>query len=200
MKEFLYHGVALLAAGLLIYISGLWYEGDKVLGILGILLFALFLAGRKRRSVSSIGLVIVTVFYLFALDSIFFVQDVPIFICSLVMGGLLLPHFRQNRDAVSASLGFVLLNMLISLEFMPNEIMMWLIAFATGVMALIGFRFNYAIVKVCFAVLFALSALFLLVVQVFDGPFVLSVLAVLSIASFVIGMFRLNGKAAADSL
>lgn len=200
MKGIFYHGAALLAAGLLMFLSELWFEGDKVLGLAALGLFALFLQGWKRWVGRGIGLVIVTVCYLFTLDSIFFVQDVPIFICSLVMGLLLLPHFHRHRDAVTASIAFVLLNVLIAMEFMPNEIMMWLIAFATGAAALIGFRSNYAIVKVCFAVLFALSALFLLFIQVVDGAVILSILAVLAIACFVIGMIRLHGKAAAESM
>lgn len=166
MKGYIYHGGALLVAGLLTYLSGLWYEGDIILGIVAIGFFALFLQGWRRTGTSNIGLVIVTVFYLITLDSIFFVQDIPIFISSLVLGLLLLPFFRKQRDGVAASLVFVLLNMLISLEFMSNELMAWLIAFVTGAAALIGFRYNLTLVKICFAVLFSASALFLLFVHI----------------------------------
>lgn len=196
MKEWILHVFFMLAAGTLIYLSELWYDGDKVLGIASLVLFGLYLQGWKRRGASGIGLVIITVFYLFTLDSIFFVQDIPIFVCSLVMGIFLIPHFPKHRDAVSASIVFVLLNMLISIEFMPSEVMMWAIAFVTGAAAVFGFRYGHTIVKVCFAVLFALSALFLLLVQLTEGKTVLSILAVSAVIFFIIAMIRGNSKVA----
>lgn len=197
MKRIVLYAAAFIIAGVLAYISGLWYDGDKVLGILTAGFFALFLFGWKRIGSKGIGLVLVTVFYLITLDSILFVQDILIFIGSLVMGLLLLPYLSKYRDGVMASLVFVLLNMLISFEFVTSEVMMWLMVLTTGAAALIGFRFNFNLVKVCFSVLFGLSAFFLLLFEVFDDFSFLAVLAILLVVFFVISMYRLNKHVAA---
>lgn len=192
MKRIMLYILTIVIAGFLGYIAELWYEGDKILGVLTVVIFALFLLGWKRTGSNGIGLIFVTVFYLITIDSIFFVQDIPIFIGSLVMGLLLIPYLRKHPDAVSASLVFVVLNMLISLEFVSSEVMMWLIVLVTGAAALMGFRFNLNLVKISFSVLFGLSAFFLLLFEVFDDFSFLAVLAILLIVFFVMGMYKMN--------
>lgn len=197
MKRIILYAATLIIAGVLAYISGLWYDGDKILGILTVGIFALFVLGWKHTGSNGIGLIFVTVFYLITIDSIFFVQDIPIFIASLVMGLLLIPYLRKHPDAVSASLVFVLLNILISLEFVSSGVMVWLFVLATGAAALIGFRFNLNIVKICFSILFGLSAFFLLLFEVFDDFSFLAVLAILLVVFFVMSMYKMNKHVAA---
>lgn len=192
MKRIILYAITIVLAGLLVYISELWYDGDKILGVLTVAVFALFLLGWKRIGSNEIGLIFVTVFYLVSLDSIFFVQDTPIFISSLVMGLLLIPYLQKHRDAVTASFVFVLLNMLISLEFVTSEVMIWLMVLITGAAALIGFRFSLNLVKICFSILFGLSAFFLLLFEVFDDFSFLAVVAILMVIFFIMSMYRMN--------
>ena len=197
MKQMLLYAATLLCGGLLTYIGESWFGAEWLFGLLTVGLFGLFLQGWKHWGRSGGGLVIVTAFMLLGIDSIFFVQYWPAFICSLLLGVLLIPHFRKHRDGVAASMVFVLLNMLISLEFVPNELMLWLIVFATGAAALIGFRYNFLLVKGCCAALFSMAAFFLLFFQLFDDSILLSVLAFLTITFFIVSMFRLNGRVSA---
>lgn len=192
MKRILLYAATLVIAGILVYISGVWYDGDKVLGILTVGIFALFLWGWNRTGHYGIGLICVTVFYLISLNSIFFVQDIPIFIGSLVMGLLLIVYLQKHRDALTASLVFVLLNMLITFEFVTSEVMLWLMVFVTGAAALIGFRFSLYLVKICFSILFGLSAFFLLLFEVFDDFSFLAVVAILMVILFIMSMYRMN--------
>lgn len=192
MKQILLYAATLLGGGLLTYIGERWFGVEGVFGLLTIALFGLFLQGWRRWGRSGVGLVIVTVFLLLTLDSIFFVQYWAMFVCSLLMAVLLLPHYRKHRDGVLASVIFVGLNMLIALEFIPNELMSWLIALATGAASLVGFRFKFPLVKACFAALFSISAFFLLFFQLSDDSLLLTVLAFLTIAIFIVSMYLLN--------
>lgn len=197
MKQILLYAVTLLCGGLLTYIGERWYGAEWVFGLLTVALFGLFLQGWKRWGTSGGGLVIVTAFLLLTLNSIFFVQYWAAFFCSLLMAVLLMPHYHKRRDGVLASVFFVGLNMLIALEFIPSELMLWLIVLATGAGSLIGFRFKFSLVKGSFAMLFSISAFFLLFFQLFDDSPLLTVLAFLTVTIFIVSMYRLNGRAPA---
>lgn len=90
------------------------------------------------------------------------------------------------------SMVFTLLNMLIAIEFVPNEWMLWLIVLATGGAALIGFRLNYRLLKLCFGTLFGISAFFLLLFQLVEPMPLLTVLAFSIITVILISMYRLK--------
>lgn len=192
MSRILLYGGTLLAAGLLPYIASYWFGAEWLFGIVTVGLFAMFLMGWERWGRSGGGLIIVTVFFLITLNSIFFVQYLPAFICSLLMGILLIPHYRKQPDGVMASMVFTLLNMLIAIEFVPNEWMLWLIVLATGGAALIGFRLNYRLLKFCFGTLFGISAFFLLLFQLVEPMPLLTVLAFSIITVILISIYRLK--------
>ena len=197
MKQTLLYAATLLYGGLLIYVGERSFGAEWLFGLLTVALFGLFLQGWKRWGTSGGGLVIVTAFLLLTLDSIFFVQYWAMFVCSLMMAVLLMPHYRKHRDGVLASVVFVGLNMLIALEFIPSEIMLWLIVIATGAASLVGFRYKFPLVKTYCAVLFSMSAFFLLFFQLFDDSPLLTVLAFVTVAIFIVSMYRLNGRATA---
>ncbi|MBB5181110.1 hypothetical protein HNQ44_002575 [Planomicrobium koreense] len=197
MKQIFLYVATMLGGGLLTYIGERWFGAEWLFGLLTVALFGLFLEGWKCWGTSGGGLVIVTAFLLLTLDSIFFVQYWAVFICSLLMAVLLMPHYRKHRDGVAASVIFVGLNMLSALEFIPSELMLWLIVLATGAGSLIGFRFKFPLVKASFAALFSISAFFLLFFQLFDGSPLLTVLAFLTVAIFIVSMYRLNRSATA---
>lgn len=197
MKQTFLYALTLAVGVLLTYLAEFWFGTEWLFGLLTVGLFALFLQGWKRWGTNGGGLIIVTVFLLISLDSIFFVQYFPAFIASLLMGVLLLPHYHKNRDGIVSSAVFVLLNMLISLEFVPNELMLWLIVLAAGTAAVIGFRFNLNLVRKCFIALFAFSAFFLLLFEIFDGSNFLAIIAILLVGFFITSMYRLNKHVAA---
>lgn len=197
MNQFLLYAATLIVAGVLSYLGERLFGAEWIFGLLTVGLFALFLESWKRLGKSPLGLVIVTVCLLITLDGIFFVQYAGAAICSLLMGLFLLPHFNGNKDGVTASAAFVFLNILICFVFVPNELMGWLFVIITGVAALIGFRFNFTVVKICFAALFGLTAFFLLLLQLSEDIYMLSILAVLLVGFLIFAMYRMNRKAAA---
>lgn len=123
--------------------------------------FALFLQAWKRVQPGGAGLIVVTVFALLDMASIFFVQNLPAAICSLLMGSLLIPFFRKHPDVAMTSMGFVLLSVLMSIE-VRSFTTLWMFFIALGALAVIGFRSGFLWLKRCFSVLFALTALVLL--------------------------------------
>ena len=192
MKQILLYAATLLCGGLLIYVGERSFGTEWLFGLFTLALFGLFLQGWKRWGAYGGGLVLVTEILLLTLDSVFFVQYWAVFVCSLMMAVLLVLHYHKHRDGVLASIVFVGLNMLIALEFIPSELMLWLIVLVTGAASLIGFRCKFPLVKACFATMFSISAFFLLFFQFFDGSPLLTVLAFLTVAIFIVSMYRLN--------
>ncbi len=197
MKQVLLYAATLIAAGVLSYLGESYFGAEWIFGLLTVGLFALFLQAWKRWGNSSVGLVIITVCLLITLDGIFFVQYAATAVCSLVMGLFLLPHFLKNKDGVTASAIFVFLNILICFVFVPNELMGWIIVTVTGIAALIGFRYNFPVVRICFASLFGLSAFFFLLFQLSEDAYMLSILAALLIGLLIFAMYRMNSRATA---
>lgn len=197
MKQVLFYAAILIGAGILAYLGETFFGAEWVFGLLTVALFALFLQGWKRTGRSPVGLVIITVCLLITLDGIFFVQYAATAICSLLMGLFLLPHFYKNKDGVSAAAVFVFLNIMIYFVFVPNELMGWIFVIVTGIAALIGFRYNLPVVRTCFAILFGLSAFFLLLFQLSEDIYILSILAVLLVGFLIFAMYRMNRQAAA---
>lgn len=196
MKQVLFYAVILIAAGVLAYSGESFFGAEWIFGLLTVGLFVLFLQGWKQTGRSPVGLVIVTVCLLITLDGIFFVQYAATAICSLLMGLFLVPHFPNNKDGVTAAAVFVFLNILICFVFVPNELMGWIFVIVTGIAALIGFRYNFQVVRTCFASLFGLSAFFLLLFQLSENIYFLSILAVLLVGFLIFAMYRMNGRAA----
>ncbi|MEK3889462.1 hypothetical protein [Bacillus sp. FSL K6-3431] len=165
MRKFVVYAVAILGNVLLINWSELWYGAEWftewLFGFLTIGLFALFLQGWKRYSPNGVGLILITAFGLLTINSIFFVQNFPASICSLLLGLLLMPLYKNHQDAVLTAWGFVLINILISIE-VQSDITMSLLFLTTGIGALVGFRLQFLLLKRCFTVFFSLTALVLL--------------------------------------
>ncbi|QHJ72145.1 hypothetical protein [Planococcus halotolerans] len=197
MKQVLLYSATLIVAGVLSYLGEALFGAEWIFGLLTVFLFFLFLQGWKRWGRSPIGLVIITVCLLITLDGIFFVQYAATAICSLLMGLFLLPHFYKNKDGVAASAVFVFLNILICFLFVPNELMGWIFVTVTGITALIGFRYNLPFVRTCFVSLFGISAFFLLLFQLSEEIYMLSILAVLLVGFLIFAMYRMNRQAAA---
>lgn len=196
MKKVLFYAAILIAAGLLAYLGESFFGAEWIFGLLTVGLFALFLQGWKRTGKSPVGLVIITVCLLITLDGIFFVQYAATAICSLLMGLFLLPHFPENKDGVAASAFFIFLNIVICFVFVPNELMGWIFVIVTGIAALTGFRYNFPVVRTCFASLFGLAAFFLLLFQLSEDFYFLSILALLLVGFLIFAMYRMNGRAA----
>lgn len=200
MKKIGLYAAAVLGNVLLINLSERWYGAawftEWLFGLVAAGFFALFLLGWKRYSMSGIGLVIVMSVTLFTIDSIFFVQNLPAGICSFLLGLLLIPYFASHRDAVLTAVGLVFINILINLE-VQSEMTMWLVLWTAGVGAIIGFRLSFLLLKVCFTLLFSIAALVLLLINLFGGYYLLSLLLVVLAVLFIVGTYKLTGDAPA---
>lgn len=165
MKGFIVFALAIIGNVLLINWSEQWYGEEWftewLIGLVTVGFYALFLYGWKQYSRNGLGLIFITAFVLLTINSIFFVQIFSASVCSFLLGLILMPLYVKNRDAVVTSWGFVLLNILI-LTDVPSEVTTWMLFLTTGIASLVGFRFNLLLLKRCFTVLFALTALLLL--------------------------------------
>lgn len=195
MKAFILYAVAALGNVLLINLSERWYGAEWftewLFGLLTIGFFALFLQVWERYSKSGSGLVIITAFALLAIDSIFFVQNLPAGICSFLLLLLLIPHYRNHRDAVLTAGGFAFLNILITIE-VQSEVTMWLLFWTAGIGALIGFRLRFLLLKGCFTMLFSMVAFALLLLNLFTDAYMISLLLIGFTALFIVGTYKLG--------
>jgi len=187
MKGYILYAVAILGNVLLIYGSEKWYDTEWLLGLITVVLFALFLLGWKRFSING-GIIFITAFSLFSINSIFLLQNLPAAICSLMLGIALIPFYANHRDAVLTSGFFVLINILMSID-VRTIVTMWMFVVTGGIASIIGFRLQFILLKRCFIAFFTLTALFLLLIT---ESYKMGLLVVFVIGIFVIGIYKLS--------
>lgn len=190
MKGFIIFVLAVIGNVLLINWSEQWYGTEWLIGLVTVGFYALFLYGWKQYSRNGIGLIIITAFVLLTINSIFFVQNLPASVCSLLVGLILIPLFINNRDAVVTSWGFVLLNILLWIE-VSSEVTTWMLFITTGIAASIGFRLHLLLLSRCFTILFALTALLLLFISLFTNAYLFG-LAVVLVLLFALGFYKFS--------
>ncbi|MGI2329091.1 hypothetical protein [Planococcus sp. YIM B11945] len=198
MKEFGLYAAAVAANALLIYLSEIWYGttwfSEWLLGLLAIGAFALFLQEWKRFSLRGGGFVFITALTLLTINSIFFVQAVPAAIITAGLGLLIIPLYKSKQDVALTAGGFVFINLLIQLE-VQSEATMWMIFGTAGILALIGFRKRFLLLRGCFTVMFSMAALVLLFLNFFSQAYIISLLMIGCIALFIVGTYRFSRKA-----
>lgn len=172
MKAILLYAAAILGSHLLYRVSELWYGAEWIFGLLAVGWFALFLQAWKRIQPGGAGVIVVTVFMLLDIASIFFVQNLPAAICSLMAGCLLIPFFRKHQDVAITSMGFVLLSVLMSIEA-GSFTTLWMFLIVHGTLAIIGFRCRFLWLKRCFTVLFVSAIPVLLLYYLYEGTYLL---------------------------
>ncbi|MDN7242832.1 hypothetical protein QWY14_13545 [Planococcus sp. N028] len=195
MRGFILYAGVVLGNFALIKLSERWYGAawftEWLFGLLTVGLFALFLKGWKHINASSGGLVFVTALSMLAIDSIFFVQDLPAIICSFLLGLLLIPSYSNHRDGALTAGGFVLANIVINIET-ESSVTVWLILVMTGIGALIGSRFRYPLLKRCFTVLFSLAAILLLLINFFEEAYFIVLVLVVFILLVAGGSYKFS--------
>lgn len=195
MKSFILYVGAILGNVALIVLSDYWYGmawfTEWLFGLLTIGLFGLFLRGWKRSNPASGGLFIITGVLLLTINSIFFVQNLPAFICTIMLGLLLIPVYRHNRGGVLAAGGLILLNAIILIE-VETVVTMWLLFLVTGAFTLAGFRSNFLFLKVSFSVLFWMTSLVLLLIYLVDSMYVIGLLIVATIALVAVKSYKFS--------
>lgn len=197
MKVLIVYALAILGNVLLINWSEQWYGAawftEWLFGLCTVGLFALFLKGWKRDNPNGGGLIFITVVTLLTINSIFFVQNLPDAICSLLLGLVLIPLYVDHRDVVLTVWGFVLLNIIMNIE-VQSEVTLWLFLLITAIGALVGFRLQFVLLKRCFTVVFLITALFLLCMNFFTEVYMISLLLVLFIVLFTVGAYKFSKK------
>lgn len=177
MKKFIMYAGVILGTTIFYNLSGHWWYGEEwIFALFATILFALFLVGWQRYTPNGAGLVFVTMYVLFMFDSILMLQEMKIIFFSLLVGLLLIPLYRRHRDAVLTAWVFVLINIIVCMEF-SFEIELPLYFLVAGVAALVGMRLQSFLLKRFFTVCFFL----------FTGPWFLLTLAARNVYSLVIG-------------
>jgi hypothetical protein len=195
MRVFVLYTVAVLGNILLINLSERWYGAtwfmEWLFGLLTVGIFVLFTQGWKRHP-HHLGLIFITGLGLFTINSIFFIQYLSIGLCSFLLGLWLIPLIGSYRDAVLTAWGFVLLNILSCFE-VGSEATLWLFIITTGMLTLIGFYFQYVLLRRFFTVIFSLTASILFLMNSLAEFKIISLLAVLFIVLIVIvGAYRFS--------
>ena len=177
MKKFILYAGVLLGTTIFYNLSDHWWYGKEwVFALLATILFAFFLQGWQRYTPNGAGLVFVTMYILLMFNSILMFQEMKIIFFSLLVGLLLIPLYRRHRDAVLTAWVFVLINIIVYMEF-PTELALPIFFLVTGVAALVGMRLQSFLLKRFFTVCFFL----------FTGPWFLLTLGARSVYSLVIG-------------
>ena len=182
VKEFVVYVIAILGGFMLYVLSESWFGKEWIFGLLAIAWYGMFLLVWKRIQPGSAGLILITIFMLLNINSIFFVQYAAMAICSFLMGLLLLPFFQSHWDVVLTSAVFVLMNIVTSFE-LGSIVSIWMVFVIAGFSALAGFRYRFLWLKRCFTIVFALAGLLLFLNYLIDGTYVVVLLIVAVIAA-----------------
>lgn len=192
MKRLLLYMVVVLADFLLYKWSEQQDGGEWIFALLILCLFALFLHIWKRYSSIGVGLIFITIWSLLMIDSIFYLvlASIVTILFSLMAGLLLIPFYKKHREEVITAWGFVLLNILIQLEY-TSEVTLWVTFFITGIGAIIAYYFQLKLVRRCFTVLFLLNACPLLFITLFSNTYWSGFLVIMIVLIFFVLRFNL---------
>lgn len=182
VKKFVVYVIAILGGFMLYGLSESWFGKEWIFGLLAVVWYGLFLLMWKRIQPGDAGLILVTIFMLQNINSIFFVQYAAMAICSLLMGLLLVPFYRSYRDVVLTSAVFVLLNIVTSFE-LGSIASIWMVFVIAGISALVGFRYRLLWLKRSFTIVFVLAGLLLILNYLIDGTFVAVLLILAAVAA-----------------
>lgn len=189
-KEFIVYAITILGGFMLYVLSGSWFGYEWVFGLLEVVWYGLFLLVWRRIQPGSAGLILITIFMLLNINSIFFVQYTAMAICSLLMGLLLQPFYRSHQDVVLASAVFVLMNIVASFE-LGSLVSVWMMFVIAGISALAGFHYRFKWLKRCFTVVFAAVGVLLFLLYLIDGSYVVVLLILAAIAAFSYKVMKL---------
>ncbi|CEG23742.1 hypothetical protein BN1080_02746 [Planococcus massiliensis] len=162
MKAFIMYAVAVIGGYALSEVSQQWFGREWIFGLLIVLLFALFLEAWKRVKPGGAGLIFVTIATLLNIGYVFFVQYTAKAICSLFIVILLIRLYKQHKDVVLTAIAFAASYVVLNLET-GNFLIAWSLFLISGVATAIGFKYHFRWLKRCFAVVFGISTLLLLI-------------------------------------
>lgn len=182
VKEFIVYVIAISGGFMLYGLSESWFGKEWIFGLLAVVWYGVFLLVWKRLQRASAGLIVVTVFMLMNINSIFFVQYTAMAICSLLMGLLLVPFYRSHRDVALTSAVFVLMNIVTSFE-LGSIASIWMVFVIAGFSALAGARYRFSWLKGCFTVIFAMAGLLLLLGSLVDHMYLIALLIAAAMAA-----------------
>lgn len=195
MNKWSLYASTLVGIYLLYELSGQFYGLEWVFALLTVGLFALFLRGWKRSGANGVALAFITAITLLTINSIFYLLAPPIFtfVFTIVLGLTLIPLFNSYRDAISTAWIFVLLNLLINIGF-ENDKTTVITLFITGTGALVGYYFQFLLLKKCFTFFFFLLAFITLLMNIFAGAILNSLFIGLFVILFAVLAYRFSMK------
>ena len=163
MKHFLVYVIAIVVSTMLYSWSDNWEGKEWIFAVLTLGVYAWSILALKRYRPNGWGFIFLTFFMLLNVNSIFYLLQPPIITIffSVLLGCMLIPFYRDNREAVSISWWAVVFNVIMQLEA-SNLVMFWFVFITTGIGALIGYQLHYPLIKRFSIVCFFMSSVGLL--------------------------------------
>jgi len=187
MKQVLVYLMAVVGSIILYYWSGKWEGKEWVFALLTLGVYAWSVQGWRRFRSNGFGLVFLTIIMLLNINSIFYLLLPPILTIffSLLLGCMLIPLYRNQREAVGTSWWAVLFNVIMQLES-SDLLLFWFVFFTSGIGAVIGFRRQSILLKRFFAFCFLVNTGGMLIITLLSQTYWQSLLTILAIVIFAL--------------